>query len=88
MCSHQCPQTIACLPFSQNLKKNIEKNSGKDKQTKTMNNLGAELTHELSLEHFFWSGPISFPFKMMPCKQSHSLICLGLDPHLKALRPI
>jgi hypothetical protein len=42
----------------------------------------------LSLKLFFWSGLIGFPFKMMPCRQSHNLICLGLGPHLKALRPI
>jgi hypothetical protein len=40
MCFYQCPQTIACLRFSQNLKKNILKNNGKENQTKTINNLG------------------------------------------------
>jgi hypothetical protein len=40
MCSHQCLQSIACLPFSKNLRKYSEKNSEKEKKTKTMNNLG------------------------------------------------
>jgi hypothetical protein len=40
ICSHQCPQTIACISVSQNLKKNIEKNNEKEKKRKTMNNLG------------------------------------------------
>jgi hypothetical protein len=39
----------------------------------------------LSLKLFFWSGLIGFPFKMMPCRQSHNLICLGLGPSSKDL---
>jgi hypothetical protein len=41
--------------------------------------------HKASIKLFFWSGPIGFPSKMMPCKLNHNLICLGLGPSSKGL---
>ncbi len=44
------------------------------------------------LNYYFWSKPIGFPFKMMPCKLNNNLICLcpeslfkGLGTNLKLL---
>jgi hypothetical protein len=37
------------------------------------------------LSSFFWVGPIDFPFKMIPCKLNHNLICFGLGFLFKSL---
>jgi len=42
--------------------------------------------YELSIKLFFLLfGPIGFPFKMMPCKLNHNLICLNPGPSSKGL---
>jgi hypothetical protein len=37
------------------------------------------------LNYYFWSKPIGFPFKMMPCKLNHNIICLGPKSLFKCL---
>ncbi len=55
VCFQQCPQSIACLPFSQSLNDNGKKNNGKKLKTKNYTTLEPSLhfsstNHELSFK--------------------------------------
>ncbi len=85
------PQSIACLPFSQNLN-----NKGRTKQWKRTKNKKNEepldLAYGLAVQtmrfrvsSFILFRPISFPSKIMPCKLNRNLNCLGPRPSSKGL---
>ncbi len=64
------------------------KNNNNKKVTFNLSLHLGSLDHELSFKRFFfffWSGPIGFPLKMMPCKLNHNLICLGSESLSKRL---
>jgi len=87
MCFHQCPQTIACLSFSQNLKIYIEKNSGKEKKQRPWT-LDPSLPMSSPWNSFFGLDQLVFPLKWCHVDKVTIWFVLVLDPHLKALRPI
>jgi len=69
------------LTFSQNLSNKGLKKQWKrtNNNNKEMSNLGPSFTTlvlRITLNFCFWSGPIDFPFKMVPFKLNHNLICL------------
>ncbi len=90
VCFQQCFKSIAHLSFFQNLS-----NKGKKKKwnfffKKKWTTLDPSLhfgfpNREFFLKFSFWSEPIGFPSKMMPCKLNHNLIYVGLGPLSKGL---
>ncbi len=92
MCFQNCPQFIACIPFSQNLsnkgffiKKKPKKKTKKNEQPWLALTLWFSKPWDALEALFVWFGPNGFPSKTMPCKLNHNLICLGPILSSKAL---
>ncbi len=61
-------------------KKTMKKNKKqKNEQPQTLAYTLVLQTMSSPISSFFFSKPIGFPSKMMPCKLNHNLICLGLE---------
>ncbi len=70
----------------------MKKKKNKNKETSNLGPQFITLVLQITLNICFWSGPIDFPSKMVPCKLNHNLICLcpgplskGLETNLKLL---
>jgi hypothetical protein len=61
-------------------KKTMKKNKKqKNEQPQTLAYTLVLQTMSSPISSFYFSKPIGFPSKMMPCKLNHNLICLGLE---------
>jgi hypothetical protein len=88
----QFPQSLPCLPFSSIWIARVKKNSGK-KPKKQRNEQFWTLIYTLvfqtmssPLSFFFLVWTNCFPYKIIPFKLNHNLICFGPRPLFKDLK--